>query len=188
MFINKSFWQPLLASVTLASCTAMGIHNLAVAQGNPGLIIFGDRDIDPLNYRLDRGGDAKERDRYRLRIPKKKLQNGAIRFVIAYPDYFDGEFDLEKNKEGDGYKNISVRPNGEKDEALKLKNVIWDRENRFLQIDLAEPLTKPKKLEIVLSNTKNPEMGTYYLRAQVTPAIDTPLPETIGAWVVTINP
>lgn len=186
MFINKSSWKSLLASVALASCAAVGIHNLATAQSNPGLIIFGDRDVDHLNYRLDRGGDANQKDRYRLRIPKKKLENGAIRFVISYPDYFDGEFDLKKE---DGiHKYIEVRPNGDKDKALALKDVIWDKENRFLQIDLAEPLVKPKKLEIVLSQTRNPDMGTYYLRAQVTPATNTPLPEVIGAWVVTINP
>ena len=178
----------MLASATLAGFTALGINSLAVAQSNAGLVIFGDRDVDHLNYRLDRNGNANQRDRYRLRIPKKKLENGAIRFIISYPDYFDGEFDLRKNKEGDSYKNIEVRPNGEKDDALALKNVVWDRENRFLQIDLAEPLTKPKKLELVLSNTKNPDMGTYYLRAQVIPATNTPLPELIGAWVVTINP
>ena len=179
MFINKSSLKPLLTSLALASCAIGGIHTIAVAQGTPGLVIFGDREVDILNYRLDFGGNAKERDRYRLRIPKKKLPNGASQFVISYPDYFDGKFDTEK---------IEVRPNHDKDKSLELKNVVWDEENRFIQIDLAEPLKDPRKVEIVLSNTRNPEVGTYYFYAQVVPAVNTPVPERVGAWVLSIEP
>ena len=179
MFINKSFLKPLLASVALASCAIGGIHTVAIAQGTPGLVIFGDKEVDILNYYLDFGGIAKQRDRYRLRIPKKKLANGATQFVISYPDYFDGKFDTDK---------IEVRPNNEKDESLELKNVVWDEENRFIQIDLAQPLKQAKKVEIVLSNTKNPDVGTYYFYAQVVPAVNAPVPERVGAWVLSIDP
>ena len=179
MFINKSFLKPLLTSLALASCTIGGLHTVAIAQGTPGLLIFGDKEVDILNYYLDFGGIAKQRDRYRLRIPKKKLANGATRFVISYPDYFDGKFDTDK---------IEVRPNNEKDESLELKEVVWDEENRFIQIDLAQPLTKAKKVEIVLSNTKNPDVGTYYFYAQVVPAVNAPVAERVGAWVLSIDP
>ncbi len=179
MFLRKSFFKPLLTALTLATCTLGGVHTIAMAQGTPGLLIFGDRDVDILNYYLDFGGIAEQRDRYRLRIPKKKLQNGATQFVISYPDYFDGKFDTDK---------IEVRPNGDKKKSLPLKEVIWDEENRFVQINLAEPLKDPKKLEIVMSNTKNPEVGTYYFYAQVVPATNAPVPERVGAWVLSINP
>ncbi|MBE9045292.1 DUF2808 domain-containing protein [Pleurocapsales cyanobacterium LEGE 10410] len=179
MFTNKSFLKPLLATLTLATCTIGGIHTVAVAQGTPGLVIFGDRDVDVLNYYLDFGGIADNRDRYRLRIPKKKLANGATQFVISYPDYFDGKFDTDK---------IEVRPRGEKDRSLPLKNVVWDQENRFVQIELAEPIRDPEKLELVFSNVRNPDVGTYYFYAQVVPATNVPVPERIGAWVVNINP
>ena len=178
MSINKSFFKPLLAAVTLAT-TIGGIHTIAVAQGTPGLVIFGDRDVDVLNYYLDFGGIADQRDRYRLRIPKKKLPNGATRFVISYPDYFDGKFNTD---------DIEVRLDRDKDKSVPLKDVVWDKENHLLQIDLAEPIVEPKKLEIVLSNTKNPDVGTYYFYAQVVPAVNTPVPERIGAWVLNINP
>ncbi|MEM8829809.1 MAG: DUF2808 domain-containing protein [Cyanobacteria bacterium P01_G01_bin.19] len=178
MFINKSCLKSLLGSVAFATCAIGGINTIAIAQGTPGLVIFGN-DVDVLNYYLDFGGIADQRDRYRLRIPKKKLQNGATQFIISYPDYFDGEFDTDK---------IEVRPDRDKKKSLALRNVVWDEENRFIQIDLAEPMTEAKKVEIVLSNTKNPDVGTYYFYGQVVPAINTPVPERVGAWVLSINP
>lgn len=179
MLSHKLFFKPLLACLAVASCTLAGIHTNAVAQGGSGLVIFGDRDVDILSYFLDFGGVADNRDRYRLRIPKKKLVNGATQFVISYPDYFDGKFDTDK---------IEVRPNGDKDKALPLKNVVWDEENRFVQIDLAEPLKDPRKIELVFSGVRNPDVGTYYFYAQVVPAINAPVPERVGAWVISINP
>jgi hypothetical protein len=178
MFTNKLF-KPLLTAFALASCTLGGLHTIANAQGTPGLVIFGDRDVDVLNYYLDFGGIADNRDRYRLRIPKKKLTNGATQFIISYPDYFDGKFNTDK---------IEVRLDGDKDRSLPLKNVVWDEENRFIQIDLAEPLVDPKKLELVFSSVKNPDVGTYYFYGQVVPAVNVPVPERIGAWVISIDP
>ena len=177
MLIRKS--KSLLTVLALATCVGGGVHTVAVAQGTPGLVIFGDRDVDILNYYLDFGGIADNRDRYRLRIPKKKLANGATQFVISYPDYFDGKFDTDK---------IEVRPNGEKDQALPLKDVVWDEENRLIQIDLAQPLKDPKKVELVFSNVRNPDVGTYYFYGQVVPAVNVPVPERIGAWVLSIDP
>ena len=179
MFPSKSLLKPFLTSLTLASLTVAGVHTIATAQGTPGLVIFGDRDVDHLNYYLDFGGIADNRDRYRLRIPKKKLANGATQFIINYPDYFDGKFDTDK---------IEVRVNGKKDKSLDLKNVVWDEENHLIQIDLAQPLSDPQKVEIVMSGTKNPDVGTYYFYGQVVPAVNAPVPERVGAWIIGINP
>ena len=63
-----------------------------------------------------------------------------------------------------------------------------DEENYFIQIDLAEPLLDAKKVEIVMSGTKNPDVGTYYFYGQVAPAVNTPVPERVGAWIISINP
>ena len=171
--------KPFFASLVLASCTIVGVHTIAEAQGGSGLVIFGDRDVDILSYYLDFGGIAENRDRYHLRIPKKKLANGATQFVISYPDYFDGKFNTDK---------IEVRVNGDKDQSLPLKNVVWDEENRFVQIDLEEPLVDAKKVELVFSSVKNPDVGTYYFYAQVVPAVNAPVPQRVGAWVISINP
>jgi hypothetical protein len=179
MLFDKSRFKSLLTTLTIATCSIGGIHTLAVAQGTPGLVLFGNQDTDVLNYYLDFGGVAEQRDRYRLRIPKNKLPNGATQFVISYPDYFDGKFDTDR---------IEVRLNKDKKQSLALKSVVWDKKNRFIQIDLAEPLKNPKLLELVFSNVRNPEVGTYYFYAQVVPATSTPVPQRIGAWVVNINP
>jgi hypothetical protein len=177
MFSNKVF-KPLLTAFALAGCIG-GFQVIANAQGTPGLVIFGDREVDILNYYLDFGGIADNRDRYHLRIPKKKLESGATQFVISYPDYFDGKFDTDK---------IEVRLGGDKDRTLPIKDIVWDEENHFVQINLAEPLKEPKKVELVFSNVRNPDVGTYYFYARVVPAINAPVPETVGAWVLSIDP
>lgn len=179
MFFSKSYLKSLLTALTLSACTFGGIHTIAQAQGTSGLVIFGNKDVDILSYYLDFGGIAEGRDRYRLRIPSKKLANGATQFVVSYPDYFDGKFNTDK---------IEVRVNGKKDNSLPLKNVVWDEKNHLIQIDLAQPLLKPKKIELVFSGVKNPEVGTYYFYGQVVPAINAPVPQRVGAWVISINP
>lgn len=177
MLYRKS--KSLLTALALAASTIAGVHTIANAQGTPGLVLFGDRDVDILNYYLDFGGIADNRDRYRFRVPKKKLANGVTQFVISYPDYFDGKFDTDR---------IEVRLDNDKDKSLPLKNVVWDEENRLVQIDLAQPLKDPKKVELVFSNVRNPDVGTYYFYGQVVPAVNVPVPERIGAWVVNIDP
>lgn len=179
MLLKNQVLKSLLTALTVATCTIGGVNTIAKAQGTPGLVIFGNRDVDILNFHLDFGGLADNRDRYRLRIPKKKLLNGASQLVISYPDYFDGKFDTDK---------IEVRLKGDKKKSLPLKSVVWDEKNLFVQIDLAEPLLDPNKLEIVMSNTRNPEVGTYYFYAQVVPATGAPVPQRVGAWVLSINP
>ena len=179
MLLKKQVLKSLLTAVTLTACTIGGVNTVAKAQGGSGLVIFGNRDVDFLSFHLDFGGQADSRDRYRLRIPKKKLSNGASKLVISYPDYFDGKFDTDK---------IEVRLKGDKKKSLPLKSVVWDEENLFVQIDLAEPLVDPSKLEIVMSNTRNPEVGTYYFYAQIVPATGAPVPQRVGAWILSINP
>ena len=153
MFSRPKSYQRLLVAIALATCTLGGTYTVASAQSNPGLVLFGKDDVDVLNYYLDFGGQAKARDRYRLRIPAKKLPSGAIKFMISYPDYFDGKFDTDK---------IEVRLKGDKKKSLPLREVIWDQDSRMVQIELEKPLKKSTKVEIVLSNVKNPGVGTYY--------------------------
>jgi hypothetical protein len=179
MFYRKVSPKSLLAALAIITCTLCGTYNVAVAQGGSGLVLFGKKDVDILDYHLDFGGQRKARDRYRLRIPGKKLENGAMKFVISYPDYFDGKFDTDK---------IEVRLKGDKKKSLPLKEVIWDQKNYLIQIELEEPLEKKQKVEIVFSNVKNPDVGTYYFFAQVVPVTDIPMPQQVGAWVVSINP
>ena len=168
----------LLTALALATCTLGGTYTVAYAQGTPGLVLFGKKDVNTLNYHLDFGGQPNARDRYRLRIPGKKLRGGAAKFFISYPDYFDGKFDTDR---------VEVRIKKDKQESLPIQEVIWDKESRIIQIDLEEPLKENRKVEIVFHNVKNPNVGTYYFFCQVLPATDLPIREQLGAWVVSIN-
>lgn len=179
MFSRQSSFKRLLTALALAACTVGGINAIASAQSNSGILLFGNKDVDILNYYLDFGGQADARDRYRLRIPAKKLQGGMTKLIITYPDYFDGKLDTDR---------IEVRLNGDKKQSLPLQKVIWDEENHNVQINLKEALRESPKVEVVFSNVKNPDVGTYYFYAQVIPATNIPAPELIGAWVLSINP
>lgn len=173
-------FKSCLTALAVASCTLGGFGAIANAQGGSGLVIFGKDDVEVLNYYLDFGGRADARDRYRLRIPGKKLVGGASKFFISYPDYFDGKFDTDRIE-------VRVKKEGE-EESLPIREVIWDKESHIIEIDLEEPLKESRKVEIVFSNVKNPEVGTYYFFAQVLPATDLPIREQLGAWVININP
>ncbi|ELS01984.1 Protein of unknown function (DUF2808) [Xenococcus sp. PCC 7305] len=181
MLKNKLNFKRLFSSLALSSCLLGGVATISFAQGNSGLTIFsgvGRENI--LDYYLDFGGKANARDRYRLRVPGKKLIGGASKFFIAYPDYYDGKFDVDK---------IEVRiKKGKKQESLALREVIWDKESYIIEIDLEEPLKESKKVEIVFSNVKNPEIGTYYFHCQVLPADDLPIRQHLGTWILSIDP
>lgn len=156
----------------------VGITPLIVrAQSNPGLTIFsGVERENLLNYHLDFGGRPNGWDRYRLRIPGKKLTEGASRFIIKYPDYYEGKFDTE---------SVEVRMD---DESLPIREVIWDQENYLLEIDMENPITEAKKVEIVLSNVKNPRYGgTFYFNADVLAAGEIPIRLYVGTWIISIG-
>lgn len=165
-----------LGILALSGCLATG-WSAAVAQSNPGLTIFsGVERENLLNYHLDFGGQPGNFDRYRLRIPAKKMTQGASRFFISYPDYYDGKFDPDE---------IEVRIEGE---SLPLREVNWDKESRIVEIDLEQPITESKKVEIVFSNVKNPPFGgTYYFNAQAIAAGDVPIRQHLGTWIISIN-
>ena len=168
----------LLTALALATFALGGTYTIGAAQTGPGLVLFGKKDVDILNYYLDFGGKSNTRDRYRLRIPGKKLRGGAAKFFISYPNYFDGKFDTDR---------VEVRTKKGEKQSLPIKEVIWDKESHIIQIDLEEPLKENRKVEIIFHNVKNPDVGTYYFFCQVLPATDLPIREQVGAWVVSID-
>lgn len=181
MLSTKSSLRRLLSAIALTSCLLTGSAATSWADSNPGLTIFsGVRRENILNYFLDFGGQPGYWDRYRLRIPAKKMELGVAQFSISYPDYYDGKFDTDK---------IEVRlKNGKKYESVPLSEVNWDEENQLIQIYLEEPVPARKKVELVLSNVKNPRFGgTYYFECRVTTPGDIPLPRYLGTWIVSIG-
>ncbi len=172
--INK---KSLIATIALSTTLVTGLPYFVNAQSNPGLTIFSGVDRkDVLNYHLDFGGNAGQWDRYRLRIPGKKLTQGVDKFFVTYPDYYNGTFDLDK---------IEVRA---KKGSLAIREVIWDQESRIIEIALEEPLLESNQVELVFSNVKNPDSGgTFYFQGQILTPGQVPLRLSVGTWILSIN-
>lgn len=177
MISFKKYYKKFLATLAVSSTLIIGLPYFVSAQSNPGLTIFsGVERKDILNYHLDFGGQAGSWDRYRLRIPGKKMTEGASRFFISYPDYYEGKFDQD---------SMEVRVNGE---SLPLRSVLWDKESRIIELDLENPILESKKVEIVFSNVKNPRPGgTFYFQCQVLTPGQVPLRLHLGTWIVSIS-
>lgn len=177
MLSTKSFVRRFISAVAVTGCLITGFSVGSWAQSNPGLTIFsGVERENLLRYYLDFGGRPGNWDRYRLRIPSKKMELGVSQFTVNYPDYYDGKFDEEE---------IEVRVEGE---AVPLSEVKWDKEYHRIQIYLQEPILAGNKVELVLSNVKNPRFGgTYYFECRAMSPGDVPLPRYIGTWILTIG-
>lgn len=177
MDIRKVLSGGLISTLILAGSLVAGFGAITWADSNPGLTIFSGVDRkDILDYYLQFGGRPNQWDRYKLYIPAKKMTQGASTFFISYPDYFDGKFDTKK---------VEVRVGKE---SLPLKEVVWDQESRILEISLAQAIDSSSKVEIVLSNVKNPDFGTYYLVCDALAAGDIPVRLYLGTWIVSIEP
>ena len=191
MFKILSSWKKTLTTVGIAGALVAGIPLITTAQSGSGLTIFSGVDRENLlNYYLDFNGQRGNRDRYRLRIPGKKLMQGATKFYVFYPDYFDGEFNVEFDPTKKPAKNsVQVRIKKDKKQTpLPLREVIWDEENHLIEIELEEPLKESTKVELVFSGVRNPDVGTYYFRCEVLPAADLLIRQYIGSWIISINP
>jgi hypothetical protein len=174
---SKSFVRRSLSGLAIAGCLVAGLPTLSLADGLPGFTLWGGvKGEDNLNFRLDFGGRAGSWDRYRLRIPAKKMKLAVEQFAISYPDYFKGEFDP---------KNVEVVV---KDKSIKLQEVRWNKDNHLLEIYPAEPIPAGSGVEIQLANVRNPSFGgMFYFNCQVLSPGDVPLLRYVGTWVITIS-
>lgn len=167
----------VLSAIAVTSCLIIGFPIVISAQSLPGFTIFsGIKRENQLPFRLDFGGQSNAWDRYRLRIPSKKLNLAVSQFSISYPDYYKGKFDTDK---------IEVRI---KDKPVPLQEVVWDKENRLVEIYPQEPVPAGSKVELVFSNVKNPTFGgTYYFNCQILSPGDVPLRRYVGTWILSIG-
>ena len=179
IFSQKTRTARALSGLAIATCLLAITPATSVANGLPGLTIFGGPGrSNTLPFRLDFGGRPDQWDRYRLRIPARKLNLAAAQFTISYdqsPARFDGKFDTDE---------IEVRVKGE---PVPLLEVIWDQENNLIEIYPEAPVPAGSKVELVFSNVKNPTFGIYYFKCLILTPGDVPLPRYIGTWDVTIN-
>jgi hypothetical protein len=167
----------LISALAVSSCLLAGLPTLISAQGLPGFTIFsGVKSENQLPFRLDFGGQSNGWDRYRLRIPAKKMKLAVAQFSINYPDYYKGKFDTE---------DIEVRLKGKK---VALQEVKWDKENHLIEIYPQEPVPANSGVELVFSNVKNPNFGgTYYFNCQILSPGDVPLLRYVGTWILNIT-
>lgn len=177
MFSKKASVRYIISAVAVAGCLIAGSETKSWAQNNSGFTLWsGVARENQLNYYLDYGGQPNGWDRYRFKIPAKKLELGVAQIAISYPDYFDGKFDPKK---------VEVRAKGKK---VAIAEVNWDKDNHVIQIELEEPIPAGNSLEIVFSNVKNPPFGgMYYFNAQVLSPGDIPLPRYVGTWILSIG-
>ncbi|NET32177.1 MAG: DUF2808 domain-containing protein [Cyanothece sp. SIO1E1] len=173
--------QRVLSYLAIAGCLMVGLPFVSRADGLPGLTIFSGVERNSiLNFRLDYGGRPGVRDRYHLRIPSKKMELAVSDFRVTYPDTYDGKFDPER---------VQVRFKGER---LKLgegiEEVSWDEDNRVIEIFMEQPVPARTKVELVLSNVRNPRFpGVHYFNCNVNSPGDIPLPRYLGTWIISIG-
>ncbi len=177
MFSTKSSIKRLFGALAATGCILTSFSASSSAQHNSGFTLWsGVARENQLNYHLDFGGQRDGWDRYRLKIPAKKMELGVAQFAISYPDYYDGKFDPKK---------IEVVVKGK---SVPISEVNWDKENQLIQIYLEEPITAGNSVELVFSNVKNPPVGgIYYFTCQILTPGDVPLPRYLGTWILSIG-
>lgn len=177
MFTTKTHIRRLLSTLAVSGCLLTGFPEANWAQPLPGFTLFsGVKSENQLPYRLDYGGLSNGWDRYRLRIPSKKMKLAVSEFAILYPNYYKGDFDT---------KRIDVRVDGKKQ---PLQGVKWDKENHIVEITLQQPVPAGKGVELVFSNVKNPAYGgTFYFNCEILSPGDVPLRRRLGTWILSIG-
>ncbi len=174
---NSQIARKLLPFLAITSYLVAAIPTLVRADSLPGFTLFSG--VDPANqlsYRLD-SGNRSVSDRYRLRIPGSKINSlGAAQIQIVYPDYYKGKFDDQK---------VEVFVD---DKLIPLQSTTWNREQRTLEINLAQQLKTKSEIEVVLSNVQNPDgIGTFYFDCLVKSSVDFPIARKIGTWILSID-
>ncbi|MBE9028988.1 DUF2808 domain-containing protein [filamentous cyanobacterium LEGE 11480] len=170
--------QTLLKTALLTGCIAFGATALRtpVAVAQSGLTIFsGIKSGEELSYSLDFGGQPNQTDRYYLKIKKAKMQLAVSKFVITYPDYFDGQFNP---------KDIEIQVNGK---SVAINEVNWDKDNYRLEIYPEEAVPAKKDVELVLSDVTNPDGGMYYFNCYTQSPGDVPILRKLGTWIISIS-
>jgi hypothetical protein len=82
MFCKKSSLRHLIATLAVTGCLVAGSSIKSWAQHNTGFTLWsGVARENQLNYYLDYGGQPNGWDRYRFKIPAKKLELGVAQIA-----------------------------------------------------------------------------------------------------------
>ena len=164
-----------LSALLVSGCLLGTFPALSLAQS--GLTLFsGVKRENQLSYRLDFGGQTNDWERYRLRIPQRKMKVAAAKFVIRYPNYYEGTFDTDE---------VEIKVKGKK---VKVSEVKWDQEGNVLEIYPEKPVAAGNRVEIIFSNVEKPSSGgIFYFHGSVLSPGDVPLPRYLGTWIIDIS-
>lgn len=167
----------LLSVLAITGSLLTGLTAVSLAQGLPGLVIFSGIDrANQLGFRLDFSGRTSSTDRYRLRISPNKMTLAVAQFSVSYPNTYEGTFNPDR---------VEVRVGGN---AVPLDEVNWDRERRVINIYPTEPVPARSRVELVLSDVRNPSSGgTHYFNAMVRSPGDLPMMRYLGTWIISIG-
>lgn len=166
----------LLSTLAVTTCL-LSIYPATSWAGGQGFVLFsGVSRENQLPFSMDYDGQTNIRDRYRLRIPAKKMKLAVAQFTISYPESYKGSFDPKKVEIKVGDKKVAV------------SEARWNKEARVIDIFPQEAIPAGKKVELVLSNVENPSYpGMHYFNCQVLSPGDAPLPRSLGVWIIGIN-
>jgi hypothetical protein len=189
--MRMSFQKPSvrrLSSALIAGLLLTGVPLISYAQTNPGLTFSwggnGPSGKQQLGYVLEYGTPGHPQDRYRLKMGRQKLAIDGI--TIAYPAYWDGEFNEKSITLQESPKNKFLGFG--RVPKIAVTSVKVDKDNRFIEIIPEAPIPAGKSFEIVLSNVQNPRSGgMYYFNVSITSPGDLPLKRYIGTCVISIS-
>jgi Protein of unknown function (DUF2808) len=171
----------------IAGCLLTGVPAITFAQTNPGITFTwggnGPTGKQQLGYVLDYGTPGFPQDRYRLKIGSQKTAIDGIR--IAYPNYYDGEFNEKQVTLQESSKSKLFGMGRSK--KIPLSSVRVDKDNRLIEIVPQNPVPSGTPMEVVLSDVQNPRSGgMYYFNCYISSPGDVPLKRFLGVWVLSI--
>jgi hypothetical protein len=176
--ISRSTRRYIAQTAFVTACLAIGVSGIqapaALAQN--GVTIFsGVERNQELSYSTDFGANPGQTDRYYLKLSKTKMKQAVNKFIVVFPDNFDGKIDAKK---------IEITVSGKK---VEVSEVNWDKDNGRLEIYPKAAIPAKKDVKLVLSNVTNPSQGIYYLNCLIQVPGDVPIYRELGTWIVDIS-
>jgi hypothetical protein len=171
---SKTLARAAIALFTGAiALTAPLLQTPALSQG---ITIFsGVERNQELSYSTDFGANPGQSDRYYLKLSKAKMKQAVNKFIIVFPDNFDGKIDAKK---------VEITVGGKK---VEVSEVNWDKDNGRLEIYPKEAVPAKKDVKLILSNVTNPSSGMYYINCLIQVPGDVPIYRELGTWILDIQ-
>lgn len=179
----KSRWLTIaLAALGMSAAVAAApLSNQLMAQETTsGITIFGG--LEPENrlaYSIDRNQPLSHNARYYLRVGSSKTPREVIEMEITYPETFQGEIDPGAIELRQGrYRGDAIIPTDE---------IVWDAENRRIEIYPSEPIPAETNLVVVLSDVQNPRRyGMHYFNLKLMYQGDV-IRQYVGTWPLEVS-